>query len=268
MQAVGVKPNFYTYCVVLDGLCKSGHVDKALQLLCSLETGGVKLHISMYNIILDRLCTSGRLDSARELFNSLPIKGLNPDVATYSIMINGFCLAGLLKEARECFLKMEKNGCLADSITYNVIVQGHLQGGKYDNAVVYLDKMEKRGLQMFVLEKLSSRLPDALSTVAVASEDRWQVVEAIVVDYDLEIVEADHNYKQCTIEDVPSSTSTVYDFDVHFFLHMLEDNMASSCSKHVICFPLGLPDLAIIVALPVVNLPNGQLLLVNPRAKV
>ncbi|CDP17213.1 unnamed protein product [Coffea canephora] len=146
MLITPIISDWYTYCVMLDGLCKGGHIEEALNLLHKMEIQRLDLkHITMYNIILDGLCKSGRLDGARDLFNSLFLKGLDPDVITYNTMILGLCSIGLLKEAKGIFIKMKENGCLANGITYNVIVQGLLLGGKYDDALVHLEEMDNRG---------------------------------------------------------------------------------------------------------------------------
>ncbi|CDP04645.1 unnamed protein product [Coffea canephora] len=118
MQASGMKPHFHTYCVMLDGLCKTGYIDEALH---------------------------KRLDSARDLFNNLSLNGLDPNVITYNTMIAGLLSEGLLIEGKELILKMEEKGCLANSVTYNVILQGLLKGGHYDDAMVYHEEMVHRG---------------------------------------------------------------------------------------------------------------------------
>nr|XP_027075828.1 pentatricopeptide repeat-containing protein At1g62590-like [Coffea arabica] len=130
MQASGMKPDFHTYCVVLDGLCKTGHVDEALELFHATEADGTDLHIEMYNIMLDGLCKCRRVDSARDLFKNLSLKRLDPDVITYNTMIAGLLSEGLLIEGKELVEKMEEKGCLANSVTYNVILQGLLKGAR------------------------------------------------------------------------------------------------------------------------------------------
>ena len=127
---------------MLDGLCKGGHIEEAVDLLHKMEIQRLDLkHTSMYVVILDGSCKIGRLDGAQDLCNSHFLKGLDPDVVTYSTMILGLCSKGLLKEAKDFLIKMEENGCSADRITdNNVIVQGLLLGGKYDDALGILKK--------------------------------------------------------------------------------------------------------------------------------
>nr|XP_027076938.1 pentatricopeptide repeat-containing protein At3g22470, mitochondrial-like [Coffea arabica] len=144
MQASGMKPDFHTYCVVLDGLCKTGHVDEAFQLFHAMEPDGTDLHIVMYTIILDGVCKSRRLDGARDLLKNLSLKGLDPDVKTYNIIITGLLSEGLLIETNELFEKMKDNGCRANTVSYNIL-QELLKGGHYKDALVYHEEMVRRG---------------------------------------------------------------------------------------------------------------------------
>ncbi|KAI3458804.1 hypothetical protein Pfo_015467, partial [Paulownia fortunei] len=113
LQAAGLKPNFYTYCNLLDGLCKNGHAERALLLLDALD--------------------------------DLPAKGLEPNVVSYNILIKGCCRNGLLEEAKDLLLKMEHASLLPDEVTYNCIIQGNLMGCKYDDAAKFLEEMGAKG---------------------------------------------------------------------------------------------------------------------------
>lgn len=53
-----------------------------------------------------------------------------------------------------------------------------------------------------------------------------------------------------------------------FIIYMLEDNQGNFGSRHAILFPPGLRGRASVCTIPVGNLPTGQLLLANPRAKI
>ncbi|KAL3533708.1 hypothetical protein ACH5RR_007229 [Cinchona calisaya] len=60
----------------------------------------------------------------------------------------------------------------------------------------------------------------------------------------------------------------VADPECHFVLYVLEDDEGNLWSKHVIPFPPGFGGFASIGTIPIGNLPTGQLLLANTRAKV
>uniref|UniRef100_A0A2N9FFD3 Pentatricopeptide repeat-containing protein n=1 Tax=Fagus sylvatica TaxID=28930 RepID=A0A2N9FFD3_FAGSY len=143
--AYGQHPNPLTYGILLDGLCKNEHFDKAMTLLQEIEDNKLHPNIVIYNILIDGLCNVGKLAAARELFYSLPAKGLQPNVQTYTIMIKGLCKEGLIDEVDELLKKMDGNGCSLDNCTYNTIIQGLLQHNETSKAMEYIQIMVYKG---------------------------------------------------------------------------------------------------------------------------
>lgn len=145
MLASGTCPNFHTHCILLDGLCKSGHDEEALLLLHTMESTESDLRLGFYSIIIARLCKGNKLRLARGFFSRLPLKGFYPNAMTYNAMICGFCEHGLFTEAKELLVKMEDCGYRPDKITYSVMIRGFLKWGKYDDASIHIEKMVKKG---------------------------------------------------------------------------------------------------------------------------
>ncbi|XP_028114903.1 pentatricopeptide repeat-containing protein At3g22470, mitochondrial-like [Camellia sinensis] len=147
MQAAGIISDSQTYGILLDGLCKNGHISEALSLFHVMESNSLHLDI---------------LDTARALFSNLSSKGLQPDVKTYTTMIQGFCEEGLLHDAKELFVKMEHNGCLPNDVTYNTIIRGFIGQHKCYEALILVEEMVQRGFSANASN--SSLVIDILST--------------------------------------------------------------------------------------------------------
>lgn len=111
----------------------------------AMECAGVLPHIYICTILIDGLSKDGHLEKARSLFEGLPSKGLRPDVKTYTVMIGAFCREGLLDEANELFAKMKDSNCLPDDATYNTLIRGSFHNKKYNEASVIIDEMCARG---------------------------------------------------------------------------------------------------------------------------
>ncbi|MFQ6671473.1 hypothetical protein Gotur_036011 [Gossypium turneri] len=95
-------------------------------LMQAMQNSKLELDIFCYNILIDGLCKAGHIEIGKELFHKISLNGLKPDVYTYSIMINGFCKEGLQDEAYQLFRSMGDNSRLLDSCCYNVMIQGFL----------------------------------------------------------------------------------------------------------------------------------------------
>lgn len=66
MQAFGQSPDEVVCNAVLNGLCKNGNMEEAIELFESLESIGISANIEMYNTLI----------------NDIPRKGFVPNVVT------------------------------------------------------------------------------------------------------------------------------------------------------------------------------------------
>ncbi|XP_050217939.1 pentatricopeptide repeat-containing protein At5g57250, mitochondrial [Mercurialis annua] len=88
MQDMNLVADSVTYCTMIDGYCKVGRVDKALEIFDEFKHG-LGSSVACYNSMIDGLCKMGMVDMAAEAFVELNAKGLPLDV--------GICMT-LMKE--------------------------------------------------------------------------------------------------------------------------------------------------------------------------
>ncbi|XP_052882198.1 pentatricopeptide repeat-containing protein At5g16640, mitochondrial-like [Gossypium arboreum] len=98
----GCAPNIVTYSTMINRYCKS-NLKEALKFFQTMQNGGLELDIVPYTILIDGLCKAGHIEVAKELFRQLSDSGLKPNVYKYGVMINGLCKEGLPDE-QTCFL--------------------------------------------------------------------------------------------------------------------------------------------------------------------
>ncbi|KAK8643711.1 hypothetical protein V6N13_012994 [Hibiscus sabdariffa] len=121
---------FATHMDALNKKPMSGEIDKhedAFKLFQAMQNSKLELGIVSYNIVIDGLCKAGHIEVAKELFRELAFNGLKPNVYTYTIMINGLCKERLPDEAHELFRSMRDDDCLPNGCHYNVMIQGFLR---------------------------------------------------------------------------------------------------------------------------------------------
>ncbi|CAA7039195.1 unnamed protein product [Microthlaspi erraticum] len=80
----------------------------ALDLLRKMEERKIKLDAAKYNIIIDGLCKDGKLDDAINLFNEMEMKGIKANVITYNTLIGGLCKDGRWNDGAELLRDMIK----------------------------------------------------------------------------------------------------------------------------------------------------------------
>ncbi|KAF7838004.1 pentatricopeptide repeat-containing protein [Senna tora] len=135
------------YSAVVDGLCKSGYVNKALDLCIFAEKKGIILNIVSYNSIINGLCHEGRLIEAFRLFDSLERIDLTPSEITYATLVYALCREGYLLDANYVFKKMLLKGFEPKLQVYNSLLDGISKIGQLDEVFKLLNDMETKFIE-------------------------------------------------------------------------------------------------------------------------
>ncbi|CAL5376702.1 unnamed protein product [Camellia sinensis] len=169
------------YSMVVDGLCKGGHMDKALDLCAFAKRKGITLSIVTYNSVINGLCRQGcfieafrlfdslekinmfpseityatliatlskegYLLDARKLFESMVLKGFKPKTRVYNSLIDGYCKRGQMQEALKLLLELEERGLKPDEFTVSSVINGCCQNGDMEGALEFFFEFERKGL--------------------------------------------------------------------------------------------------------------------------
>ncbi|RDY11633.1 Pentatricopeptide repeat-containing protein, mitochondrial, partial [Mucuna pruriens] len=144
------------YAIVIDGLCKGGYLNKALDLCAFVEKKGMKLNIVIYNTIINGLCHEGCLIEAFRLLDSLEKLNLVSSEITYATLIYAVCREGFLLDAEHVFRKMILKGFQPKVQVYNSLLDGFSKFGQLEKAFELLNDMEAKCIE-----------PDSLTVSAV-----------------------------------------------------------------------------------------------------
>ncbi|MED6185778.1 hypothetical protein PIB30_060389 [Stylosanthes scabra] len=147
---------YVDYANLIDGLCKGGYLNKALDLCAFVEKKGITLDIVVYNSIINGLCHEGHLIEAFRLFHSLEKLNLIPSEITYATLIYALCREGYLLDAEHVFSKMVLKGFQPKTQVYNSLLEGISKFGQLENALELLKDMETKNIE-----------PDSLTVSAV-----------------------------------------------------------------------------------------------------
>ncbi|KAK9153141.1 hypothetical protein Sjap_000621 [Stephania japonica] len=131
----------------MDGLCKSGRVKDAQELLQDMKVQGLEPNIITYSTLLHGLVGAGDLDGALNLLEpTITQKNINVDVITCNIIIDGLCKAGRFHDVENFLDWMNENGIKANSVTYYCILVGYCKMGWLTEAKLFMCKNLKAGL--------------------------------------------------------------------------------------------------------------------------
>ena len=91
MEKKGYEPDRFTCGTIVNGLCKIGETNVAINLLRKMERGNFVLDLTTYNTIIDSLCKDRLVTDALKLLSEMISKGIKPDHVTYNCLIQGVC---------------------------------------------------------------------------------------------------------------------------------------------------------------------------------
>jgi len=138
---------YVDYAIVIDGLCKGGYLNKALDLCAFVERKGMKLNVVIYNSIINGLCHEGCLIEAFRLLDSLEELNLVPSEITYATVIYALCREGFLLDAEHIFRKMFVKGFQPKVQVYNSLLDGISKFGRLEKAFEFLNDMETKYIE-------------------------------------------------------------------------------------------------------------------------
>ncbi|TVU19277.1 hypothetical protein EJB05_35416, partial [Eragrostis curvula] len=143
MLANGLRPNDITLNILLDGVCRRATAWAAKCLLeCSTELGW-HANVVNYNTVMRRLCDERKWLAVVKLFDDMFKKGIAPNSWTFSIVIHSLCKLGKLHQAL-CLLGSKE--FVPNVVTYNTLIRHLGLLGKANEAYLMFHKMTKEGI--------------------------------------------------------------------------------------------------------------------------
>lgn len=141
LKTYGVKPDLYSFNILIGGFCKNSMVDEGFRFFKEMEKFNCEPDVITYNTIVDGLCRDGRVKIAHNVMKGMLNKGpnLSPNVVTYTTLIRGYCGKQEIDEALDVFEEMVHQGLRPNEITYNTLVQGLCEARMFDKVKELFD---------------------------------------------------------------------------------------------------------------------------------
>ncbi|MQL80325.1 hypothetical protein Taro_012752 [Colocasia esculenta] len=139
MDASGVRPNEYTYAIMLNSCASLSALRHGDALNAHAEKSGLRQHLIVQNALINMYVRSGCIWEARRLFDAMLLR----DIVSWNSMISGYSHHGLGREALEVFHYMLMEGVQPTPVTFVGVLSacGHL--GLVDDGFYYLNHMMK-----------------------------------------------------------------------------------------------------------------------------
>lgn len=109
MPEMNLVADSVTFCTMIDGYCKVGRIDEALEIFDEFRKTSTSSH-ACYNSIINGLCRVDMEEMATEAFIELNNKGLVLDIGIYRMLMQAIFKEKSAKEALDIVYRMEALG--------------------------------------------------------------------------------------------------------------------------------------------------------------
>ncbi|CAK7345752.1 unnamed protein product [Dovyalis caffra] len=109
MNDMDLVADSVTYCTLIDGYCKAGQIDEALEMFDEVRRT-LASSVACYNSIINGLCKNGMVDVAKEVFMELNEKGLIFEVGIYMTLIKAIFKAERAEGVLNLIYRIENLG--------------------------------------------------------------------------------------------------------------------------------------------------------------
>ncbi|KAA8515041.1 hypothetical protein F0562_018172 [Nyssa sinensis] len=129
-------PNTVAYSALLDGVCRFGNVERALELLREMETecGDCNPNVVTYTSTIQSFCEKGRSMEVLGILDQMVACGFAPNRVTIINLIKGLCIEGHVEEAYKLIDKVVAGGSVSNDECYSSLVISLLQIKKLEEA--------------------------------------------------------------------------------------------------------------------------------------
>lgn len=128
--------------ILLDSLCKEGHVDIASAYFYrkrEVKSNWVP-SIRVYNILLNGWFRSGKLKHAEQLWLEMKKDEVTPSMVTYRTLVEGYCCMNCVEKAIELVSELRMQGMEPNAIVYNLIIDALAEAGRLKEALGMMER--------------------------------------------------------------------------------------------------------------------------------
>ncbi|KAK7322451.1 hypothetical protein VNO77_25831 [Canavalia gladiata] len=145
------------FCVLLDTLCKHGHVKLAVEVFNKNKRSQRFMpNAKMYTVLIYGWCKLGRVQMAQAFLKEMVELGIEPNVFTYNVLLNGVCrrvslhpeerFERTIRNAEEVFDEMRRSGIEPDVTSFSIVLHVYSRAHKPQLSLDKLRLMKEKGI--------------------------------------------------------------------------------------------------------------------------
>ncbi|KAL0357150.1 UNVERIFIED_CONTAM: Pentatricopeptide repeat-containing protein, chloroplastic [Sesamum calycinum] len=147
LQDLGYAEDEMPYCLLMDGLVKSGKLMEAKSVFDGMRQKEVKNDGYSYSIMISALCRGGLLEEAKQLACEFEIKYDKYDVVILNSMLGAYCRSGEMENVMKLMKKMDESAISPDWNTFHILIKYFCKEQLYLLAYRTMADMHRKGHQ-------------------------------------------------------------------------------------------------------------------------
>ncbi|XP_027331506.1 pentatricopeptide repeat-containing protein At2g13420, mitochondrial-like [Abrus precatorius] len=145
------------FCLLLDTLCKYGHVKLAVEVFNrNKRDNRFRPNVKMYTVLIYGWCKLGRVKTAQAFLKEMLELGIEANVVTYNVLLNGVCrrvslhpeerFERTIRNAEEVFDQMRESGIEPDVTSFSIVLHVYSRAHKPQLSLDKLRLMKEKGI--------------------------------------------------------------------------------------------------------------------------
>ncbi|KAL1815466.1 hypothetical protein ACET3Z_018040 [Daucus carota] len=121
MEEKGIEVTAVVFTTILHSLYKRGNVEEAERLWDEMVRKKCELDVGAYNVRLMH-AHNGEPESVKKLITEMSDAGIKPDTISYNYLMNCYCENGMMAEAKKVYEGLEGNCCNPNAATFRTFI--------------------------------------------------------------------------------------------------------------------------------------------------
>ncbi|CAN6870459.1 unnamed protein product [Brassica oleracea] len=182
MPEMELTPDAATYSTMIEGCCKTGQIEEALELFDELRKSSVSSAVC-YNRIISALCKKEMFETATEVLIELCEKGMYLDIHTSHTLLHSVQASGGEKGILGLVSRLEQLSSNIPLALFNDAILLLCKSGSFDTAIEVYMVMRRKGLTVTCLSTFLKALLDNHRALDAYSLVENTLLSMDVIDY-------------------------------------------------------------------------------------
>ncbi|XP_043688319.1 pentatricopeptide repeat-containing protein At1g55890, mitochondrial-like [Telopea speciosissima] len=145
-SSLSIKPDVYSYNIMIRAYCEMGSLDSALAFLDEMEKNGVTPNLVTFNTLLNAFYENNRFSDGERIWVRMENINCVPDIRSFNAKLRGLVLGSETSEVVKLVKELETKGPKPDIHSFNSLIKGHCNDGDLEAAKMIYSELDENDL--------------------------------------------------------------------------------------------------------------------------